>query len=112
MKDQTRIGAETVNIGCRGKIGRRSFRLFGRDVPGRPENRQRAREVARGVEPFGQTEIAHQRFAAAIEQNISGLKIAMQNALAMRVLHGARDFRHQLHASGAVRCEELGAAST
>ena len=47
--------------------------------------------------PFCQTEIAHQRFAAAIEQNVSRLEIAMENSLAMRVFDRARNFRHQLH---------------
>ena len=70
-------------------------RLFRRDVTGRSENRQCPREIARGVEPFGQTEIAHQRFAAAVEQNVSGLQVAMQDSLHMRVLHGARDLGHQ-----------------
>src|SRR5262245_48362787 len=36
-------------------------------------------------------------FASGIEQNISRLDIAMQNAIFMRVMHSARDFGHQFH---------------
>ena len=66
-------GADTVDVGRRCEILGRSVRLLRSDVTRRSENRQRPREIAGGVEPFGQTEIAHQRFAAAVEQNVSGL---------------------------------------
>ena len=63
--------AETVNVCRRCEFRGRSLRLFGRDIAGRSENRQRVRKLARRVEPFGQAEITHQRFAAPVEQNIS-----------------------------------------
>ena len=53
-------GADAVDVGCGSEIFRRALRLLRRDVTGRAENRQRAREIARSVEPFGQTKIAHQ----------------------------------------------------
>ena len=72
--------------------------MLGRDVAGRAEDGQRAGEVAGGVEPFGQAEIAHERFAAAVEQDVSRFEIAMENAFAVRVLHGARDLGDERHA--------------
>ena len=52
------------------------------------------RSVA-GVEPFGQSEIGHEWFAATVEQDVSRLEIAMQNPVLMRVLHSARHFGHK-----------------
>src|SRR6185369_5094752 len=63
--------AETVNVRRWCELRSRSVCLFGRDIPGCAKNRERVRKVARGVEPFGQSEIAHQRFAAPVEQNVS-----------------------------------------
>ena len=54
----------------------------------------RVRSVA-GVEPFGQSEIGHEWFAATVEQDVSRLEIAMQNPVLMRVLHSARHFGHK-----------------
>ena len=90
--------AETVNISSGCETRRRSARLFGRNVTGCAENRERARKIARGVEPFGQTEIAHERFAAAIEHDVSRFQVAMQNTLDVRVLDGTRHLRHQRYA--------------
>ena len=83
--------AETVDIGGGFQLRGGAARLFGRDVAGRAENRQRARQIAGGVEPFGQAEIADERFAMAVEQDVSRFEIAMEDAFAMRVLHGPRD---------------------
>jgi hypothetical protein len=45
-----------------------------------PKIGQAVREIADAIEPCGQTEIANQWFAVAIEQNIRRFEIAMQNA--------------------------------
>ena len=63
--------AETVNVRRRCEFRSRSVCLFGRDITGCAKNRHRVRKIARGVEPFGQSEIAHQRFAVPVEQNVS-----------------------------------------
>ena len=63
--------AETVNVRRRCEFRSRSVCLFGRDITGCAKNRQCLRKIARGVEPFGQSEIAHQRFAVPVEQNVS-----------------------------------------
>src|SRR5262249_12472162 len=82
--------SETVNVRRWSKVGRGSFGLLRCDVTGRAENGERAREIGIRIEPLCQSEIGHERFATTIEQNVSRLQIAMQNALLMRVLHGAR----------------------
>ena len=45
--------AETINVRRWCEFGRGSVRLFGRDIAGRTENRQRLGKIARRVEPFG-----------------------------------------------------------
>src|SRR5205814_873613 len=59
--------------------------LVRRDVTRRAECHERPGEIAVFVEPFGQTEIAHQRFAATIVQDVAWFQNAMENALAVRV---------------------------
>ena len=41
------------------------------------------------------TEIGQMRFAFCIEQNVPRLDVAMKNAVFMRVMNSARDFRDQ-----------------
>ena len=65
--------------------------MFRGDIAGSSENRQGAGEVARGVEPFGQAEIAHERFAVSVEEDISGFEVAVKDSFAVCVLDGARD---------------------
>src|SRR5262249_23311980 len=69
--------------------------LLRRYVTGRTENSQAVGEIANGVEPCGQTEIAHHRLPVSIEQNIRRLEIAMQNPFGMGVLNRMADFSHQ-----------------
>ena len=49
------------------------------------------------VDPFGQAEIAHQRFAARVEQDVSWLEVAMKDSFAVRVIDRSRDLRDQPH---------------
>src|SRR4051794_40785619 len=86
---------QTINIGCGPEILDRSLRLLGSDVARRPEYCQGSGQIARGVEPLCQAKIANQRFATAIEQDISRFQVAVQNTLAVRILDCARYFRHQ-----------------
>ena len=55
------------------------------------------RQVARGFKTFGETEIANQRFAPTVQQNVPRFQISMQDPLPMRVLHRTRYLRHQCH---------------
>src|SRR5205823_1798389 len=87
--------SETINVGSWSKLGCRSFGLLRRDVTRRAEDCESAREIGTGVEPFGQSEISHEWFAATVEQDVSRLEIAMQNPVLMRVLHSARHLRHK-----------------
>src|SRR5947199_2274820 len=69
--------SETVNVCRPSKLGCRSFGLLGCDVTRRTEDCECAREIGTGVEPFGQSEIGHEWFAATVEQDVSRLEIAM-----------------------------------
>src|SRR4029077_11345964 len=77
--------SETVNVGSWSELGCRSFGLLGCNVTRRAEDCECAREIGTGVEPFGQSEIGHEWFAATVEQDVSRLEIAMQNPVLMRV---------------------------
>src|SRR5205823_11643695 len=79
--------SEAVNVGSWSKLGCRSFGLLGRDVTRRAEDCERAREIGTGVEPFGQSDIGHEWFAATVEQDLSRLEIAMQNPVLIGELH-------------------------
>ena len=70
--------------------------MFRRNVSRRAEYRKRAGELACGIEPFCQSEVAHHRLAARIEQNISGFEISVKNSLLVSVIDGSRDRCDQL----------------
>jgi len=76
-------------------LGGRPVGLFRRDVARRSETGERSREMAPNLLTPGQTEIADERFAPAIEQDISRFEIAMENALVVSVLNSLRDLRHE-----------------
>jgi hypothetical protein len=48
------------------------------------------------VEPFRKAKIAHHRFAARVQENISRLEIAVKKPLSMRIFDGPSDFCEQL----------------
>ena len=86
---------QTVNVGSAGKLIGWAFGLLGCDVPGRSKCLQRSREIAILIEPFCQTKVAHHWFAVSIKKDVSRLKIAMKNSLAMGVSNRARNLCHQ-----------------
>src|SRR6266567_7591889 len=88
---------ETINIGGRGKLSCSALSLFGGDVARCSKCLQRSGEVAILIEPFCQTKVAHHGLAIFITENVSRLKIAMQNSFAVRVSNRPRNFRHQSH---------------
>src|SRR5437773_2947082 len=96
---------QTVNVGSAGKLIGWAFGLLGCDVPGRSKCLQRSREIAILIEPFCQTKVAHHWFAVSIKKDVSRLKIAMKNSLAMGVSNRARNFRHQSHTLASLRAE-------
>ncbi len=65
-------------------VRQRVLQLLGRHVLQRSHDVARLRELA-DVAQLGQSEIGYPDFTAAIEQQVGGLHIAMQNAMAMRV---------------------------
>src|SRR5205823_1845143 len=89
--------AETVNIGRRSNIAGCGLGLFGGDVARCSKRGQRPREIARFVEPFGEAEVTYHRFAVSIQQNISWLKVTMENSVLMSASDRARHLRHQPH---------------
>src|SRR5207247_4766529 len=50
------------------------------------------------IEPLCEAKVAQHRFAIFIKQDVSRLKIAMQNSLTMGVSDAARNLRHYAHA--------------
>ena len=105
--------AKSINI-CDAADGRVvSHCLFRRHVTGRAQHFQRARDGALGFDQSGKTKIGQMRFAFFIEQNVSRLDVAMQNAVLMRVMHGARDLRDQFHrAAGSTSASRLTTSSS
>ena len=66
--------------------------MFGSDVTGGAEDRQRPSELAGGVEPFGEAEVAHEGFAAGVEENVPRFEVAVEDAFGVGILNGTRDF--------------------
>jgi len=87
--------AESVDI--RGASDSRviTHRLFRRHVTGCTQHFQRACNSAFGFHQPRQTKIGEMRFAFLIKQNISRLDVSMQNAVFVRVMHGARHLRDE-----------------
>ena len=67
-----------------------SDRLFWRHVTGRAKHFHRAGDSALCLDQPCQTKIREMRFALCIEQDVSRFDVAMQNAVLMRVMNGAR----------------------
>ena len=65
--------------------------LFRRHVVGGAENGEGLRKISFALEPFCQTEVAHERFVGAIEQKFPGFKSRCKIPCLMRVLDRARD---------------------
>ena len=86
---------KAVDIDRRCEISRRTAYLLWRDVTGCAEDCHRACKIARRIDPLGQAEIAHERLAASIQQNVPRLEISVQNPFVVRVLNGARDLCDQ-----------------
>ena len=86
--------AHSIDIGRAGR-GRafRAARLFRRDVTRRAHELRRARHRALGFDQPGQAEIGQMRLAFMVEQDVSRLDVAMEDAALMRVVHAARHFR-------------------
>ena len=91
--------AEAVNIGRRRELRACASGLLRGDVTGRAENGECACEIARGVEPFGQAEVAHQGLAARIKHDVARLEVAVQDAMVVGEFHCARDFCHERNAA-------------
>src|SRR5207249_10424200 len=96
---------QTVNVGSAGKLVRWPLGLLGCDVARCSKCLQRSREIAIYIEPFCETKVAHHWFAVSIKKDVSRLKIAMQNSLAMSVSNRARNSRHQSHTLASLRAE-------
>src|SRR4029077_11256605 len=89
--------AQAVDVGGGGKLIGWAFGLLGRDVARCSKCLQRSRQIAILIEPFCQPKVAHHRFAVFIKEDISRLKITMENSLTMCVGNAVRDLCHQPH---------------
>src|SRR5439155_26210069 len=96
---------QTVKVGGGGKVAPWPLGLLGCDVARRSKCLQRTCKIAIYIERFCEAKVAHHRLPVCIKKDISRLKIAMQNSLAMRVSNRARNFRHQSHTFASLRAE-------
>src|SRR6202043_1212366 len=71
-------------------------RLFRRHITRRSQNIEGVRDGALLFDQASQTKIGQMRLTVAIQQNISGLNIAMQNTVLVCELNRAGDFDQQL----------------
>ena len=89
-------GAKTIDVGGGGQLAAIAGGSLRRDVAGGAEKLAGARERALGGENFCEAEIRDVRVAGGIEQDISWLEIAVEDAALVRVLDGTRGFRDDL----------------
>ena len=87
--------AQAVHVGSGPDRVAVAGRLLGRHVTGRAQNRPGGRQRALFRNPPGQTEIGDLGLAVAVDQDVRGLQIAVKEALAVSVMHGRRDLRHE-----------------
>ena len=82
--------AQSINIGRASELGVISDCLFRRHVTRRAQHFHRARDGALRFDQSRQPEIGEMWFAFCVEQNVSRLDVAMQNAVLVRVMNSAR----------------------
>ena len=90
--------AQTVDISCGSKLGRGTFGLLRRNVAGRPEGREAPGQIAIRFQPFREPKVADQRLAVAVKEDVTGLQVAVKQALFVGKLDCTRHFRHQFDA--------------
>jgi hypothetical protein len=73
-----------------------SYGLFWRHVTGRAQNFHGARHRAFCLDQPRQPEVGQVRFTFLIEQYVSRLDVAMEDAVFMRVMDGSSDLRDKL----------------
>src|SRR5206468_11196796 len=91
--------AKSVNVRCASESRSRGIiasRLFWRHVTRRAQNFQGARDGALCFHQACQAEIGQVWFAFCVEQYVSRFNVAMKDAMLMRVMNGARQFRDEL----------------
>ena len=71
--------------------------LLGSHVTGGAEKCQRPCEIAGVVQPFGEAEVGHERFALFVQQDVSRLEVPVEQSHAMSVVDGTGNLCHQLH---------------
>ena len=69
--------------------------LFRRHVTRRSQHVHRVSDSAFCFQQPGQSEIGEMRFAFGIEENVARLNVAVQDAVFMRVVNRARQFRDE-----------------
>jgi hypothetical protein len=103
-------GAEAPDVDGDGEVPAERAGLLGRQVAGRADDGAGGGEAAAahlGAEPARHAEVADVRAARGVEQQVGRLEIAMDDAVAMAEVHGARDGGDQ---RGGLRRREAAAA--
>jgi len=95
--------AEAIDIDSRRELNAFALGLLGRHVVRRADDLTSDRDVLTSIDTLREAEVRDVRFALGIEQDVIRLHVAMQNAVLMGEVDGARDLRHQDGASMGVR---------
>src|SRR5258707_676052 len=86
--------AVSARNGGRAEFAHPAGRLFGGHVAGRAQDRTGASLARIAAQSLGQPEVGHVRLVVGVDQNIGRLQIAMQDAVAVRVMNGPGDLVH------------------
>jgi hypothetical protein len=73
-----------------------SFDAFRREIGRRADDAFADARFAGLVDAHGDAEVHHARHAVGVDQDVGGLEIAVDDAMAVRVLHGVEDLQHHL----------------
>src|SRR5215510_15573598 len=89
-KQLVKHSAKTVHICCFADGGVISYCLLGRHVTGCAQHVQGAGESTFSFYETGKSEISQVRLTVGVDKNVTRFDVAMQNAVFMRVVNGAR----------------------
>ena len=89
--------AQAIHVRRRGHLFDLAGGLLRGHVRRCAEDFARERETAVAFHNLGQAEVGYVRLPCPIDQNVSGLQVAMQDAALVRVVDGVRDRGHQIY---------------
>ena len=89
------MAPEAVDVGRRAELAPGAGGLLGGHVAGRAQDRAADRQRAVLTGPLGQAEVGDVRASLAVEQDVRGLQVAVQEAALVGVVDGAGQGSHQ-----------------